>query len=156
MSLGSGVVIADGWILSAKHLLPIETADGLPCGEPIVHPTLDLALIPCEGIKATGLEMATTGPWVYERLYAYGWHQGEQRMKTEGYQGHARGQMSAPVIFGCSGGAVINSNGELVGIIDHVDFENVTDGWGMYLVFHMSGYTVLDEAVRGWIETHIR
>lgn len=156
MSLGSGVVIADGWILTVRHILPVDTADGLECGEPIIHPTLDLALIPCPGAEANGLRPATTGPWVYERLYAYGWHQGESLLKTEGYQGKTTGEMSAPVIFGCSGGPVINARGELVGIIDNVDFEDVMDGWGTYVVPHMAGYTVLDEAVRGWIGTNIR
>ncbi len=154
--VGSGVVVVDGWILTAKHILPVITADGKPCGEPIVHPTLDLALIPCPDIKARGLRPAIDLPRVYDRLYAYGWHQGEQLLKTAGYQGKSFGEMSAPVIHGCSGGAVINARGELVGILDHIDFADVVGGEGMYVVFHMAGYTVLDKAVRGWIGANIR
>ncbi len=153
---GSGVVIADGWILTAKHLLPIETASGMPCGEAIEHPTLDLALIPCAGAEARGLLPAIEPPRVHQRVYTYSWHQADTFMKTEGFQAKQLGWMSAPVIFGCSGGAVVNDRGELMGIIATVAFEDVIDGWGMYSVSHMAGYTTLNEAVRGWIGANIR
>lgn len=155
-SLGSGIVIADGWVLTAKHLLPTVTVGGLPHGEVIEHPTLDLVLISCPGMDPRGLVIAQEGPKVYDRLFTYGWHMGKRLMKTEGFQGKTKGHMSAPIIFGCSGGAVVNDRGELVGIIRSVISRQVQEGWGYYAVPHLSGYTVLDEAVRGWIGAHIR
>lgn len=153
--IGSGVVIMDDWILTAKHLLPIDTADDMPCGEAIPHPTLDLALVPCEGARAYGLSPAMDEPKTYQRVYTYSWHQGDTLMKTEGFQAQQLGWMSAPVIFGSSGGAVVNARGDLMGIIVQVAFEYVTDGWGMYAVPHIARYTVLNAAVRGWIGDNI-
>jgi hypothetical protein len=153
---GSGVVIVDGWILTAKHMLPIITADGMPCGEAIPHPDTDLALVPCAEAKAYGLRPAAEMPQVFERVYTYSWHQGDALLKTEGYQAQQSGWMSAPVIYGCSGGAVVNDHGELVGVIVQVAHEGVKNGWGVYAVSHMARYTVLDAAVREWIGANIR
>ncbi len=154
--VGSGVVVVDGWILTAKHLLPIDTAGDMPCGEAIKHPDLDLALVPCEGALAYGLAPSTAVPRVYQRVYTYSWHQGDTLLKTEGFQAQQIGWMSAHVIFGCSGGAVVNNRGELMGIIVQVAFENVRDGWGTYVASHIARYTVLDEAVHGWIGINTR
>ena len=154
--MSSGVVIADGWILTAGHVLPVATAGGLECGPAIPHPTLDLALIPCPGAKAYGLRPATKLPWTYDRVSAYGWHKGEYLMKTAGYQAKQRGWMSAASIHGCSGGAVVNARGELVGILVQVRMTDVQNGWGEYALPHIARYTVLNEAVRSWIGANIR
>lgn len=155
-SMGSSVVIADGWVLTAKHVLPALTVGGLANGEAIPHPTLDLALIHCPGMDPRGLVIAQEGPKVYDRLYAYGWHAGQRLLRTEGFQGKSTGHMSAPVIFGCSGGAVVNDRGELVGIIVGMLSRKVQGGDGWYALPHISRYTVLDESARNWIGTHIR
>lgn len=155
-TVSSSVVIADGWVLTANHTLPVLLVGGLPHGDVIEHPTLDLVLIQCPGVDPRGLVIAQEGPKVYGRLFAYGWHHGEFLMKTEGYQAQQLGWMSAPSIHGCSGGAVVNAGGELVGIITQVRMAPVREGWGYYALPHMARYTVLDEAVRNWIETNIR
>lgn len=149
---GSGVVIADDWILTAKHVLPVTTAGGFLCGPGIPHPTLDLALIFCLGVKPHGLEISLDAVQPFERIYAYGWHVGDFLMKTEGYQGVARNIASAPAIYGCSGGAVTNSDNELVGIITDVLLIPVRDGIGAQAIPHVQRYAVLDEDVRAWIE----
>ena len=154
--VASGVVIADGWVLTAKHVLPARTVGGLASGEEIVHPTLDLALIHCPGVDPRGLVIAQEVPKVFDRLYAYGWHMGTRLMKTEGYQGDTAGHMSAPVMFGCSGGAVVNNRGELVGITMGLMSRKVQNGFGWYAIPHLARYTVLDEAVRDWIGANIR
>ncbi len=152
----SGVVIADGWVLTAAHVLPAHTIGGLASGEEIVHPTLDLALVRCPGVDPRGLVIAQEGLKVFDLLSAYGWHTGRWVMKTDGYQAGAAGQMSAQVIFGCSGGAVVNDRGELVGIIVGMLSRKVDEGEGWYALPHMARYTVLDEAVRSWIGANIR
>lgn len=146
----SGVVIADDWILTVGHTLPISVANDLICGIAITHPTLDLAMISCPGAKVHGLRLGRQ-PRKYNRLYSYSWHAGKHMLKTEGYQGDAPGLMSVPVIFGSSGGAVTNIHGELVGIIRGVLLMDIRDGTGAYAVSHVSQYVILDDDVREWI-----
>jgi hypothetical protein len=153
---GSGVVIADGWILTAGHVLPIKTANDMPCGEAIKHPTMDLALVPCPGVRAYGLRLAQRRPSVYDRLYAYGWHQGEKLLRTEGYQGHLLGTASTPVINGCSGGAIVNDRGELIGIVKTVAYRLTASGKDAYAVVHMAGYTPIDFDALDWILLHTK
>ena len=152
---GSGVVIADGWILTAKHVLPVKSVDKMPCIKSIKHPTLDLALVQCPQVRAPfGFRIATRKPFVFDRVYAYGWHLGRALMRTEGYQGHYSSNMSAPVIHGCSGGAVVNARGELVGIVKSVSYAwtaNRTDG---YALPHMAGYTPIASDALDWILLH--
>lgn len=156
-SSGSGVVIADGWILTAAHNLPKDTADGLPLGEPIRHPFLDLALVPCAGLVGN-IVIAETMPELHDPLSAYGYWLGFQLQRTDGYQSHRPGLMSAAIIPGCSGGAVVNERGELVGIILHIGFIGVQDrATGTYsnergtVVPQVAGYAPLTDDVVGWI-----
>ncbi len=149
-SLGSGVVIAEDWVLTAKHVTPTNTARGLSVTRTIRHPTLDLALLYVPGLPYNGLPIGAA-PKLHDRLYAYGWHMAARYMKTEGYQGGQPNQMSASVIHGCSGGAVVNDRGELVGIISMVAFVATENGDDEYALPHMARYTPTDRAVRGWI-----
>jgi hypothetical protein len=151
-AMGSGVVVADGWILTAAHVLPITSANGRPCGKPIIHPTLDLALVPCPRMKWNGVSLAQTPPKLYDRLYYYGWHLGRALLKTEGYQGYPQTSTSVPGIHGCSGGAVVNARGELVGIIRSVAYTGTASGGDMYALPHITGYTSLDLK---WILTNL-
>lgn len=152
---GSGVVIEDGRILTAAHVLPVTTADGMPCGKAIKHPTLDLALVPCPQAKARGLRLAQRPPKVYDRMYAYGWHLGRQLLRTEGYQGRHAGSVSTPVINGCSGGAVVNDRMELVGIMKTVAYRLTASNTDAYAIVHVAGYTPIDEDVLDWIHLHV-
>lgn len=151
-AMGSGVVVADGWILTAAHVLPITTANGRPCGKPIIHPTLDLALIPCPKMKWNGLTLAEAAPKLYDRLYGYGWHLCRALLKTEGYQGYPQTSMSVPGIHGCSGGAVVNDRGELVGIIRSVAYTGTASGGDMYALPHITGYTPVDLK---WVQANL-
>lgn len=161
-NLGSGVVIADGWILTAAHNLPMTHADGLTLGEAIQHPYLDIALIPCEGAKSNGLKIATELPRLHDPLRVYGYWLGRQLQRTDGYQSHIIGQMSTPVIPGCSGGAVVNAQGELVGIVKNIGFIGVHDRRsGGYdsargvVVPQIAGYTLITSDVLGWISMNV-
>lgn len=156
---GSGVVIRDGWILTAKHVLPVMLANGMPCTKMIAHPYLDLALVRCPGAKAHGLRLGDGRALdLYDRLYAYGWHKGRLLLKTKGYQGYPFNTMSAPVIHGCSGGAVVNDRGELVGILQSVGYTTTSPPPGRrsdhkhgYAMPHMAWYTPLDVDAIDWI-----
>lgn len=148
---GSGVVIQPGWVLTAAHMVPLTSAGGLRVTGVFRHPTLDLALLRVPGAPYNGLKAATEVPKLYDRLYVYGWHLGFRYLKTQGFQGHP-GFLSADVVFGVSGGAVINTRGRLVGIITAV-------GWipepRDELVFHIAGYVPLTESVLRWIRKTI-
>lgn len=147
---GSGTVIAHGWILTAKHVLPVSSAGGNRIEEVFRHPDLDLALLRAPGAMWHGLTAAPQMLSVYDRVYAYGWHQGHTLLKTEGFQGQTIGTMSAPVYYGCSGGAVVDARGDLVGIIATMDVSE--DSFDIiHPVPHMSGYTTLTPAVLRWI-----
>lgn len=149
---GSGVVIADGWILTAAHVLPIALASEMPCTKSIKHPTLDLALVKCPQAKVSrGFRMATRQPYVHDRVYAYGWHLGRVLMRTEGYQGYYINRMSAPVIHGCSGGAVVNARGELLGVVKSVSYAWTANRLDGYAIPHMAGYTSIGPDALGWI-----
>lgn len=158
LNRGSGVVILDGWILTAAHNLPMTHMGDLELGEPLVHPWLDLALIPCEGVYSYGLEFAERPPELHDPLYSYGYWLGRQLQRCDGYQSDVTGQMSTPINPGCSGGAVVNERGELVGIIRDIGFIGVHDrSTGGYSAQHgvvipqVAGYTLIDAAVIGWI-----
>ena len=68
-TVASSVVIADGWVLTAKHTLPVLLVGGLPHGEVIEHSTLDLVLIHCPGVDQRGLVIAQEWPKVFDRHF---------------------------------------------------------------------------------------
>lgn len=151
---GSGVVIADNWLLTCAHCTPVDMVGGFKATHHIIHPTLDLALVKVPGLKANGLRFGDT-PKTHERLYAYGWHLGKYFLKTEGFQGVDPEGMSAPIIHGCSGGAVVDAKGDLIGIITWVAYTGTWSGTDGVPLPHISGYTPVGTAVKVWIAEHL-
>lgn len=143
-SFGSGVIVADRWVLTVDHL-----GDVVGQTVRIVHPTLDMALVRIENVR--GGIAAGAPPRLHDRLFAYGWHLGRFFLMTEGRQGALPGEMSAPIIHGCSGGPVVNELGQLVGIVDHVTYIWTERGFDGYALPHLSGYTPVDRKVVDWI-----
>lgn len=148
---GSGVVISDGWALTAAHVDNVVTAGGLPVTERHDHPFLDLALLRVPEARGS-VTFAEEQPDPWERISCYGWHMGQVLLRTDGYQSPAAEWGSSPVIFGCSGGACVNERGELVGIIRHVGLANTPMG-DSYAVVQIMGYTAVTLDVLGWIQT---
>lgn len=151
---GSGVVIADDWIVTCRHCLPVATAGGLPAKHQIPHPTLDLGLVWVPGVKSNGLQFGAPAQ-LHDPVSAYGWHLADHYMRTDGYQGASPDLMSAPAIHGCSGGAVVNADGQLLGVIAWVVYARTGGGWDSYALPHISGYTPIGEAERTWIAEQI-
>jgi len=159
---GSCVIIAPGWGLTAKHVLPVLTARNFGLVGPIIlHPRLDLALIQIRGARGE-VPIADKAPEFGDALRALGWHLGRMALITEGRQGLQPGTMSCPISPGCSGGAVYNTAGELVGVIRQVSLIAVQDmingGRTPYAapVPHMAGYTLLTPEVQDWIRAATR
>lgn len=146
---GSGVVIANDWVLTAKHVTGVETADGFPIVNRFDHPDLDLALLRVPGVR--GHVRFGAMPKEGDELHAFGYHLGRVRMRTDGYQSNVLGWMSAPIIFGCSGGACVNEHGELIGILVKIGMVHTPMG-DSYGVGHVAGYTPLTPDVLGWID----
>ena len=144
---GSGVAIAPGWVLTAAHIGLAGAVD---------HPTLDLALV-CHSGAAGSVEFGPA-PEFGAPLRAIGWHEGEYLLMTVGTQGHEREMMSCQILPGCSGGAVIDAEGRLVGIVEGVYAHHVLSGPRVVqlAVPHLAWYTPLTPEVLAWIQETIR
>lgn len=149
---GSGVVIRDDRVLSADHVENVTHAGTFEVTERLPHPELDLMLLHVPGVRGTVRfgEM----PGIYDPVTCYGFHRGMVLMRTDGYQSDKAGWMSAEVIGGCSGGACVNGQGELIGIIIQVGFAETRMG-DFAAVPHIAGYTPLTDSVRSWIHDQI-
>ena len=151
------------YFLTAKHVIA-ELIDGINDeeelltatvrGAPILfiwaHEDLDVAIV-CAEVKLVGTAiLASDGemPTYPQPLFAIGWHLGRELLMTEGRAGGELGQMSCPVIFGASGGAVLNKHAKLVGIIVTVGMVN-TGGFSPHPVPHVAGYVPVSE-FRDW------
>jgi len=144
----SGVVIKDDWVLTVAHAGEAPVAS-----ERIEHPELDLSLLHIKG--AVGSIEFGPEPGAFDRLRAYGWHLGRNLLLTEGFQGRVIGDASTSVIDGCSGGALVNEKGQLIGILSTVVYSGTRNRDDASVVPHMAGYVPIDESVRNWIHSHI-
>jgi len=151
---GSGVVIAPGWLLTCAHCGSAEKAGGLPVTALHVAPggNVDMALMRVPGLKALHyVPLAYRPAELHDPISTYGYHLGKQFLRTDGYQGLQVEEMSAPIIHGCSGGAVVNKAGELLGVITWVKYTGTWSGADGVPLPHMSGYTPLTDELRTWI-----
>jgi len=124
---GSAVPIAQNgdilWLLTVRHLLFPQTVGGFQVLDVERHPTLDLALLKVKGTSPL-IPMTDRIPRAGERLRAIGWNIDKCLAMTDGrarahdgFLGPEFSCMTCPILFGASGGAVLNDDGELVGII---------------------------------------
>lgn len=137
---GSGVALGGGWVLTCKH---VDNVKGNP--KRFDHPTQDLSLLYDERIEDGPIVVFGLKPKFGDQLRALGWHGGYMLLLTRGFAGATDGSMSCPVVPGCSGGAVLNVRGELVGIISQVASTNHGQPHNeRYVVPHMAHYEPLD------------
>ncbi len=124
---GSGVVVAPGVVLTAKHvvqdwpLLGIETVT-------IAHPTLDVAvvLLPTEG--KTVVQVAPGSTFRGQEVFLVGTIMSRSQIHTEGRVGTLLGEPSVKVHSaasgpGASGAGIFDTQGRLVGI--HIGFHTI-------------------------------
>jgi len=159
---GSAVpIIQDGeflWLLSCNHNRPALTAGGHSILYSMSHPSLDLALFKVRA-KTRCIPMATQSPRPGQRLHAVGWHLRDFLAITDGRARADAGGMTCPILFGSSGGAVLNSRGELVGIIAQLivwEFEYQSKSPIHIPAPFLSNYVPLDKAARKWISDVIK
>jgi len=146
--------VAPGWILTCLHCGTAELAAGQPVAAVLPAPggDVDMALMHVPGLLADWyVPIAGAAARLHDPISAYGFHLGKQFLRTDGYQGAGDEEMSAPIIHGCSGGAVVNSDGELLGVITWVMYSRTSSGWDGAPLPHMSGYTPITDALRVWI-----
>lgn len=141
------------WLFTAKHNLPLSTANGLKVIDQISHPTRDVALISVEG-TARIIPIANKDAVLGDKLYAAGF-QLDALLITSGYQGSKPGRMSCPIWYGSSGGPVWNNDVELVGIVKALWRMQLPRSGDIYSIPHISIYaSVVD--LKEWINENIK
>lgn len=150
---GSAVALSDSWVLTSKHLLPLSTVGGVRVLEVVEHPSEDLALLRLEPRPRTAAVLADEAPNLGDRLRSMGYHLSRCLLVVDGRQGENPDCMSCPIIFGASGGAVLNEAGELVGINKAVALIRSPMGQALPIP-HVSHYVPV-VGLRSWILSHI-
>ncbi|HEX7072172.1 MAG TPA: serine protease [Rhodothermales bacterium] len=133
MGQGSGFVLPDGRLVTNVHVVAgaawVEVVDSegkvagsIPYAE-AASPRVDLAILPRLTGLGEGLPIATEPPPVGSRIVVIGSPQGLESTVSDGlvsghreFDGVPMVQVSAPISPGSSGGPVLNSRGEVVGI----------------------------------------
>lgn len=134
LALGSGVIVAEGKVITNVHVIAgasygyvqkTNSKDKLSIdGYFVIDKNNDIALLSVPGVETKNkISINTEFPKVGEKIYAAGNPQGLSGTFTEGnvsaireIQSNYLIQISAPISPGSSGGAIVNSNGELIGI----------------------------------------
>jgi serine protease Do len=131
--VGSGVAVEEGALLttasvvqSAQHIV-VQTANGLQAEATVVgyDPIFNLALLRVPGLRLPPLPMAGgRGPQLGDWVIALGTSYGAQPTQSVGNVAYlhreprfALLQLTNTVVPGNSGGAALNTRGELVGIV---------------------------------------
>jgi hypothetical protein len=131
--LGSGFFVAPNIIATNYHV--IEGASYANCytneqgakyeidGYLAVDKNVDLVLLQVSKLNKPALQFAVTSPAIGQNIYVVGSPKGLPATISEGIVSGLRDlnnykliQMTAPISPGSSGGPVVNSNGELIGI----------------------------------------
>lgn len=156
---GSGIPITDSISLTAAHIAKYDYSNVIA-----YHPTCDVALVEenNQGRKKMKLGMIYSG----EALTNHGYDMSGKVVKGEGiyimdviiatYPECNYSLNTAPQMSGMSGGPVINSDGELVGVIHGIGYEPPTlleKDEAVHLERY--SYFVSINFIRDWLETEL-
>jgi uncharacterized protein (TIGR02145 family) len=133
IGLGSGFFIRDNVIVTNFHV--IEGASEAYCytnnsstkykieGYLAVDKSVDLILLKVLGLNRTALKIATSSVSPGQKVYVIGSPKGLPASISDGiisglrdFEGYKLIQITAPISPGSSGGPVLNSNGEVIGV----------------------------------------
>jgi len=124
-----------------------------PVLETVKHSSLDLALVKIFGRRPI-IKVSTKRVKPGDKLRIAGWHLGRWMVVTDGRAALEPGWAGCLVIFGASGGAVVNERGSLVGIF--VQLITYEQGGGTHYATHLARYEVLDYDVRKWMKENMK
>lgn len=126
---GTGTVIAEGWVLTAKHV-----AKHLPEGpDRIDHPNLDVSLVKWDTSGKVAVEVASQSPGVGAEVLLVGFASERTQVISGGFSGiffayPQWGSLTCESAPGMSGGAVL-VDGRLVGIFLGFFYVNLGGLW---------------------------
>src|SRR4051812_22323667 len=133
LALGSGFRIAGGRFVTNAHVVAgaarVEIFDdsgallGIAHYAEMLSSTVDLAILPSVGARTPALALAAAAPAVGEQVIAIGAPEGLTNTVSDGIVSAVRKletrrllQITAPISPGSSGGPVLNTRGEVVGV----------------------------------------
>jgi trypsin-like peptidase/surface-adhesin protein E len=133
IGLGSGFRVSSGRVVTNAHVVAgasrVEVFDnneqllGTATFAEAVSTTVDLAILPRLGVRTAQLAIAPTLPPVGDRVVVIGAPEGLSNTVSDGLVSAVRSidgrtllQISAPISPGSSGGPVLNTRGEVVGV----------------------------------------
>lgn len=143
--IGSGVLLENGLVLTAAHVIDTNNDDIIQAGEKIIYVKVgvgavvtgtvteygmpayvpaDFALLELSEVPPNkGLKLTTTWPRLGENLYTIGCPDAQELQLTHGIftsRTPTKGICSVPIYPGNSGGGIFNDHNEVVGIVSRI------------------------------------
>jgi len=132
---GSGVVVAEGYVLTAKHVVASWRGEqGFEVDFALDHPTLDVSLVKWPTDGKTVAQFAPGWTFVGQEVSLVGFLMRRSEVHTHGHTGFLRQEdgvsvHSCPSGPGTSGSGMFDEYGRLVGIHTGAFFMPTSAGW---------------------------
>lgn len=152
---GSGVVVAAGRVLTAKHVVEAWRERGFEVGFAAEHPNLDVAVVEWPTNGKTAAQIAPGSTKRGQKVSLVGFIMGRSEVHTGGHTGFLRMEPgvsvhSCPSGPGASGSPLFDDQGRLVGV--HVGAFFIPSPFGTQRS-PAEGRFVEISAIRPWLES---